>query len=105
MPHVCRQCGKVFKTDRRGCRESDWIICDTFCDMRCNLAACDEAEGRSITMVVLEVGDVDSAARRIRSVFDMAEFQAAMKMLAEREALRLGHNAGIHRAAEGRPVE
>lgn len=72
----------MFKTDRRGCRESDWIVCDVYCDWHCNTAAIDEAEGRSIAWMVA-MGDVVAASRRVRDVFGLHEFRRAL----------LGHNA------------
>lgn len=76
--HVCEVCKKTFSADASGRRESDWIKSPRHCDVTCNLAATDIAEGRSIRWAALNDGRPDVAARRVRDVFSLAELKRAL---------------------------
>ena len=55
-------------------------------------------------MVVLGVGDVDSAGRENSACLIWPNSVRYENAKAEREALRLGHNARVKAAAEGSPA-
>ena len=79
--HRCETCKKIFSVDIQGRRESDYIKTDRYCDMTCNEAAIDIAEGRSIYWAVRN-GFIESARRRrVLDLGGMHEFKMALMFL------------------------
>lgn len=70
----CKNCGIEFEVDVRGRRQRDWVICDAYCCIWCNMADISVQEGKSVYEIAMAGADL-VAEKMIRNIVDIWSFK------------------------------